>query len=501
MKKTILKISAAEARSFFLKQCNYCNINFPQYFDFQPLLDKLDDTIGHRRVKDIQSNPPKKIEDMNYLLYSNKDGSYSWRPLQLVNPAMYICLVDIITSEGAWTKIISRFKEFQSNKNIVCCSIPLYRKTDSRKLLTQKTILNWWEEIEQKSIEYSLEYSCFLNTDIVDCYGSIYTHSIPWALFGKDYSKEHTNEDNIGNAIDSLIQTMSYGQTNGIPQGSVIFDFIAEMVLGYADMQLTQKINEYNDKHPNDKIDNYKILRYRDDYRIFTVIQEKAVVIAKLLSEVLQGLNFKMNSQKTFLTKDVVRDAIKPDKRFWNESKQLEDSLQKHLLLIHSLSEKFPNSGSLSRALDEFYDRIYIKKKIRANDIKVLISIVVDIMSKNPRVYPITCSILAKLMGFISKEDKRKDLMETIYNKLDKVPNVGFLQVWLQRITIKENYRIDFTENLCGILNGKIQVPWNISWLKGDCKKVFEKVTIINHEILDQLESTPSPKEIKIFEY
>jgi hypothetical protein len=29
------------------------------------------------------------------------------------------------------------------------------------------------------------------------------------------------------------MQGMNYGQTNGIPQGSVLMDFIAEMVLGF----------------------------------------------------------------------------------------------------------------------------------------------------------------------------------------------------------------------------------------------------------------------------
>jgi hypothetical protein len=34
---------------------------------------------------------------------------------------------------------------------------------------------------------------------------------------------------------------MRHGQTNGIPQGSVLMDFIAEMVLGYADTLITKK--------------------------------------------------------------------------------------------------------------------------------------------------------------------------------------------------------------------------------------------------------------------
>ena len=55
---------------------------------------------------------------------------------------------------------------------------------------------------------------------------------------------------------------MRYGQTNGLPQGSVLMDFIAEMVLGYIDSLLSDRIKANN-------ISNYHILRYRDDYKIF----------------------------------------------------------------------------------------------------------------------------------------------------------------------------------------------------------------------------------------
>jgi len=60
---------------------------------------------------------------------------------------------------------------------------------------------------------------------------------------------------------------MTYGQTNGIPQGSVLMDFIAEIVLGYTDLELSHKINQL-------KIEDYQIIRYRDDYRIFQIIHK-----------------------------------------------------------------------------------------------------------------------------------------------------------------------------------------------------------------------------------
>lgn len=94
-------------------------------------------------------------------------------------------------------------------------------------------------------------------TDLSDCYSSIYTHSFSWALYGKQYSKNHIKEKNFGYYIDTKVRYMTYNQTNGIPQGSVLMDFLAEIVLGYADTKITEKIDS--------EVSDYKIIRYRDD--------------------------------------------------------------------------------------------------------------------------------------------------------------------------------------------------------------------------------------------
>ena len=82
-----------------------------------------------------------------------------------------------------------------------------------------------------------------MHLDISNCYGSIYTHTIPWALHTKHVAKSNqNNNDLLGNKIDSLIQLMQNGQTNGIPQGSVLMDFIAEIILSYVDKLLDEKL-------------------------------------------------------------------------------------------------------------------------------------------------------------------------------------------------------------------------------------------------------------------
>ena len=166
---------------------------------------------------------------------------------------------------------------------------------------------NWWNNVEQKSIELSLKYNWIGITDITDCYGSIYTHSIAWALHGISTAKINRKETLIGNAIDKKIRNMTYGQTNGIPQGSLLMDFIAEIVLGYGDLLLTEILEK-------EKIEDYTILRYRDDYRIFTKDESTLNKILKLLSENLSTLNFKMNTQKTTISNDVISKSIKRDK-------------------------------------------------------------------------------------------------------------------------------------------------------------------------------------------
>ena len=60
-------------------------------------------------------------------------------------------------------------------------------------------------------------------------------------------------------------------------------DFIAEIVLLYADYLLTIKIKELG-------IKDFQILRYRDDYRIFTNNSNDGDEILKQLSYILSDL-------------------------------------------------------------------------------------------------------------------------------------------------------------------------------------------------------------------
>ena len=226
--KNVLKFNKNAAKDYFLKKESYVNFDLPLYFSFQALINKTDKKLAKKNLSDFRQSSPRDIDNVNYRLLSNKDGKYSWRPLQLIHPAIYVSLVHKITEKGNWKLIKERFKLFQQNDKIECHSLPVISETEARTDKTEQ-ILTWWQMIEQRALVLALDFKYVLHTDISDCYGSIYTHSIPWALHKKSEAKKKKNRNKqslIGVSIDSHLQDMSFGQTNGIPQGSTLMDFI-----------------------------------------------------------------------------------------------------------------------------------------------------------------------------------------------------------------------------------------------------------------------------------
>lgn len=492
--REILNLEFNEAKEFFLKEESYCNFDLPTYFVFQNLLEKISNEMSNRRLQDFFSDnkKPANFEDVNYKFLNNKDGRFAWRPLQLIHPVIYVSLVNMITQDGNWNLIKERFEKFRSNENIRCYSIPLMSETKQSNKAA--SVSRWWQEVEQQALELSLQYEYVLHTDISDCYGLIYTHSIPWALHTKEIAKKQRNDNSlIGNVIDKHIQYMSYGQTNGIPQGSVLMDFIAEIVLGYIDYELSRKIESEN-------LTDYEIIRYRDDYRIFSNNPQIIEHITKLLTEVLMEHGMRLNEQKTKISNNVIRDSLKPDKLFWIMAKRSAKNLQNHLLIIHRLAEEYPNSGSLVKALFRFNKRIEKLDKTKQN-LKVLIAILVDIMFKNPRTYPIASAILSKFLTLIPDNDERKRIIDLICKRFDKIPNTGHLKIWLQRITIKLDRYKPYDEKLCEKVYNPSKEIWNSEWLNDTMKNLIKDTPLIDEETISKMTETISSEEVALFKW
>ena len=492
-RNNILELSANEARKFFLKHESYCNIDLPKYFSFSELLERISNKYLGKELGSLANiKAMTNLDDVNYLLYANKDGKLSWRPFQIINPLVYVALVHKITEQENWEKLQARFKKFSKNEKIKCLSIPV--QSESKQSDKAQQISNWWEQVEQQSILLSLEYDYVFDTDVADCYGSIYTHSIAWSVEGKKIAKENRKNDLLGNFIDKSIQNAQNQQTNGIPQGSVLMDFIAEIILGYIDRILGAFLKKQ-------KITNYQILRYRDDYRIFVCNHNDGERILKILSGIMMPFGFKLNASKTKGSQDVITQSIKKDKLAWLAIPQNNRiSLQKQLLLIRQHSINHANSGSLNTALNKFDKQIerIRNKKGKVRNIEQLISIATDIAYHNPKVIPVCCAIISKLL---SELDDSKHISLLVHEKLSKMPNSGFAQIWLQRM-LKDNLSyFKFSEKICELKNSQISL-WNYDWVNSPSMlNILKNTSIFLQAEFDKLDSIIPNNEIDPFDY
>lgn len=504
--KTVLDLSHTKAREYFLESQNYCNIQLPVYIDFKPVLDYVKNSLGNLDLESILKNPrtmPSEYENVNHLILVKKDANYSYRPIQLINPYLYYLLVKRMTNRSSWKEIKDRFTALRVS-NIEVASIPKV-KSKSDKSHSAASVSSWWENVEQKSLGLALSYRYMFVTDITNCYASIYTHTIPWAMMEKDVAKQkRQNKGLLGNVIDHYLQGMQYGQTNGIPQGSVLCDFIAEIVLAYADKEL-------GDRLQTEGITEYHIIRYRDDYRIFSNSKEEIERIAFYLQEVLSGLNFQLNSKKTYLTEDVISESIKPDKRAYVSSGPLYrksnkrvysimSSLQQEALYIHQFSKEYPNSGTLTKLLTLFTQRL--EKKIgECGEILVLISIFTDIALSSPKTYKIVLAIISKLITKVKTTDQREKIVNDIYEKFQRFPNIGEIQIWLQRITYKLPHPIPYTEDLCRIVAKETGVLlWNNDWVDDAYKLHFPQEKICTDWIRNHFTPVIDIDEVSLFD-
>lgn len=489
-RRSIVQLSCEEARTFLLKQESYFSMALPPYFQFNELLSGITKVLEGTDLCACQHYSPRKFEDINYRILNNKDGRYAWRPLELIHPALYISLVKHITEQKSWQHLRQRFCTFQRNPKIKCLSLPVESLTDEKDEAEQ--VSQWWSAFEQKSIEFSLDYGFVIHTDIVDCYAAIYTHSIAWALHTKKKAKsERNNCTLIGNIIDKYIQDMRHGQTNGIPQGSVLMDFIAEMVLGYADTKLTNKIT-------CQEIKDYQVLRYRDDYRIFVNSPQDGEKILKYLTEIMIDLGLKLNPAKTNISSEVIRSSVKQDNLSWAFRRQRDRGLQKHLLIIHDHSVEYSNAGSVQVAMSAFYKRLVKRKKYDSP--LPLISIVADIAYRNPRTYPISASILSKLIDFLETPSEKREIIKKIRRKFSQIPNTGHMEIWLQRVSLPFAPDMDFDEPLCRLVRREGGDLWNNEWIKARAlRQAIDTKKIIDSEKLADIAPVIPIEEVELF--
>ncbi len=501
----VINLPHDEAKKFFLKNTSYFTSKLPDYINFENTLNNIDKVLEQTSFENCKSSNPADFDKVNYCLLTNKDGKNAWRALELIHPLIYVSLVRLITDEKNWNLIQNKLSEFRG-EYIECCSQPEVSENDQSDTAAQ--VKKWLRDVEQKSLTYSLNYKYLLQTDVTDCYGSLYTHSISWALHGYSDSKELKKNKKakklakqLGDQIDFYIGSGRYGQTNGISQGSVLMDFIAEIVLSYVDSLINAELERYDF--------DIKILRYRDDYKIFSNNEDISEQVLKTISDQLCCVGMKLNASKTFFSKNIIESSIKPDKfasislphlRFTKST-----SLQKHLLKLHAFGLCHPNSGALRRLLSDLHKKIASKNlpsQVVLEHLEVQVAIAIDIAFTSPSTLPYVVGILSHLIGHAS-DTLKTNLINKVLDKMKRVPNNGYLEIWLQRFIAPSitNHVFDSAEKICQIVGQQNIVLWESAWVKN--KAVLEALkpkNIVSKNASDSPQKIDH-KEVALFHY
>ncbi len=163
------KQGGAAGRSHF-------NGDFPKYISFEPILEGVAAALGGASYTALKSSNPHILPNVNYSFTANKDGRFTWRPFELIHPALYVSLVNAFTDEANWNTVKTRMASFEGGV-VECCSVPVVSNDHQTDVAAQ--MQGWWQAVEQRSLAYPLEYRNLLHTNVTDCYGALYTHSIP----------------------------------------------------------------------------------------------------------------------------------------------------------------------------------------------------------------------------------------------------------------------------------------------------------------------------------
>ena len=527
--KLLSEANGDEVREYLLRSHFYSTIGLPPYISFDAALsasylfvEQCYNGQGISEIHNILTHATRESE-CNYEIIHNKDGMFAWRPFALIHPFIYASLVRLITDNTNWTIITGRIAEFGSHTSIECASMPVIPIRGAT--LTGAQISNWYTRFERRSVELSARYPFILKTDIANCYPSIYTHSISWALHGKDIAKKQkTKKDLLGNLIDLHLRAMNFGQTNGIRQGSVLMDVVAEIVLGYADLELGIRLAKKNIDE-----DCYHILRYRDDYHIFCSDKDTLGNIQLELVEVLRVLNFSLSVPKTIVSDNPIMVVVKEDKMAWlAKARGPRLSIVKSLQLLYQHASEYPNTGSVVRAMDDIDKRVRWRRnhgRWNNNDTDLMIAYAINIGVRNPSCLPKVASLISQLCDGVACNGDIENVISMMLEQFRRFPPNELANIWLQRIVVHtpEKYpqlkSSSLTELVANTVEGchegskeEASRLWNCDWLdsglgkrRPEFKQMIEtyvdnlNIGMIDREWIDNHQGPIGRDEIRIF--
>ena len=218
--------------------------------------------------------PPKKPTSAatHYLARKGKLR----RKLAILNPINFAFLSDCILRN--WKDIANVYA--QSKLSI---SKPIPDKKRRKAILWE----HHWNELPKVRTRVRSGSRYIIRTDVSNCYPSIYSHSLAWALHGKATAKAKMHDPSLfGNILDKLARSGQDSQSIGLPIGPDTSIILSELILCALDVEIQ-------------KLPFMAGFRHVDDYEFsFRSLAEAEFAMARLHG-ILSDYQLQLNQEKT----------------------------------------------------------------------------------------------------------------------------------------------------------------------------------------------------------
>lgn len=225
---------------------------------------------------------PSKSQVYDYVSYRYVRNNSGIRIMGLPNPIGYYLLCKHLSEN--WDKIRDKLKENTEGQDHKISRIHIRKQGKSPKLFEMN--YKAWADDGDPVPEIQIAARYQVVSDISQCFPSIYSHAIPWALVGKAHAKENKRDKKLWfNRLDHALRNCTRGETHGVLIGPSASNLISEIILTLVDKALVEK--------------GYRFIRNIDDYRCFVDSYEAAEEFIRVLDLELHKFGLMRNQKKT----------------------------------------------------------------------------------------------------------------------------------------------------------------------------------------------------------
>lgn len=334
---------------------------------------------------------------------------------------------------------------FDERNLIASYSFPLPVTTNSEGTLSGprsgRMIYEWIEMAENDLIVEAHDYTHIGRTDIKNFYHSVYTHSIAWALHGKNTIRMPGNRVStgfLGNRLDKLFQAMNDGRTNGIPIGPAVSDLVAEVVLTAVGVRCSDRLREQG------LADEVLLVRFKDDYRILarnTIDGQSAV---RALQASLAEYNLELHDGKTEFSR-LPQGLFRPWKSRYHSANPDPTKVydfnrfREVYLSVTEIERELPGTGVIDRFLSDLVEKpgYTLRFSLRAHEVERAVSLLLMLAEHRSKSFPMVLGVLGELGRGSSKETRRvREVIESILRKrlatlIEDEESNAYQLVWL----------------------------------------------------------------------